>query len=146
MEKEKIEKYWSRFPDTYDKNQEYVVGNELLNEITDALNDLSDLGEVIEFGCGTGYFTEMLAQKADHMVATDLSNELLERAKIRLKKNSRITIQKENCMNTSFTSKKFDTVFMANLIHVVENPLKVLQESNRILKDGGALIIITFTN
>ncbi len=146
MEKEDLEKYWSRFPDTYDKNQEYVVGKELLNEITKELNDLTDLGEVAEFGCGTGYFTETIAQKANHVVATDLSNELLEIAKKRLNKNPEITIQKENCINTSFTSEKFDSVFMANLIHVVENPLKVLQESHRILRKGGMLIIVTYTN
>ena len=146
MEKEKMEKYWSRFPDTYDKNKEYVVGKELLDKMIKELNDLSNLGDVIEFGCGTGYFTETLAKKANQIIATDLSDELLQSAKIRLNKNPRITIQKENCMETSFISKKFDSVFMANLIHVVEYPLKALQESHRILKDGGVLIIVTYTN
>lgn len=146
MKKEIIEKYWSRFPDTYDRNQEYVVGKELIDKITKELNDLPELGEIIEFGCGTGYFTETIVQKTNHMIATDLSDELLEIAKKRLNKNPEIAIQKENCMDTSFTSEKFDSVFMANLIHVVENPLKVLQESYRILKDGGMLIVVTYTN
>lgn len=146
MKEEKLERYWSRFQDTYDKNQEYVVGKELLNEITKELNELHDLGEVIEFGCGTGYFTETIAQKANQMVATDLSNELLEMAKKRLKNNPKITIQQEDCINASFPSGEFDSVFMANLIHIVENPFKVLQESQRILKDGGMLIIVTYTN
>jgi len=141
-----IEKYWSRFPDTYDKNQEYVVGKELLDAIIKELNDLPELGETIEFGCGTGYFTETIIQKYKNMVATDLSDDLLEIAKKRLNKYSEITIQKENCMDTSFTSEKFDSVFMANLIHVIENPFKALQECYRILKDGGILIIVTFTS
>jgi ABC-2 type transport system ATP-binding protein len=71
------------------------------------------------------------------VVATDLSDELLEIAKKRFNKNPYITFQKENCMASSFTSEKFDSVFMANLIHVVGNPLKVLQECCRILKNGG---------
>ena len=37
-------------------------------------------------------------------------------------------------------------MILANVIHVVENPLKVLQENHRILKVGGVLIVITFTN
>ena len=49
-------------------------------------------------------------------------------------------------MASSFQPEKFDTVFMANLIHVVENPLQVLQECRRILKNGGMLIIVTYTN
>ena len=49
-------------------------------------------------------------------------------------------------MSTSFSSNKFNTVFMANLIHVIENPLKVLQECYRILKEDGLLIVTSFTN
>ena len=45
-----------------------------------------------------------------------------------------------------FTSNKFDTVFMANLIHVIENPSLALQESYRILRDDGLLIITSFAN
>jgi ABC-2 type transport system ATP-binding protein len=48
------EEYWSRFPDTYDKKMEYVVGKELLDEIKQELNCLPELGELVEFGCGTG--------------------------------------------------------------------------------------------
>jgi len=66
--------------------------------------------------------------------------------KKRLNKIDNISFQKENCMSTSFTSNKFDTVFMANLIHVIKNPSLALQECYRILKVDGLLIIATFTN
>jgi ABC-2 type transport system ATP-binding protein len=49
-------------------------------------------------------------------------------------------------MQTSFPAQRFDTVFMANLIHVIEDPLKALQESHRILKNDGRLIVVSFTN
>lgn len=142
---EKKEKYWSRFPDSYDKNQEYVVGKKLPGAISEKLRSLPDLGEVVELGCGTGYFSEILSQKARHVISTDLSDELLGKAKARLTDSPGISFQKEDCFNTSFSSDRFDTVFMANLIHVVENPVKAIQESHRILKAGGLLIIVTFT-
>lgn len=140
------EEYWSRFQTTFDENQEYVVGKEHLDEVKESVKSLSDLGEVLELGCGTGCFTEAIALNADHVFATDLSDELLENARKRTEKFDNITVQKENCMSTSFTSKKFDTVFMANLIHVIESPSKVLQECYRILKDDGLVIIVSFTN
>jgi len=143
---EMIEEYWSRFQTAYDENQEYVVGKDLLDNVKENIRRLPDLGEVLELGCGTGYFTEVVAQNADHVFATDLSDELLDNAKKRLNKIDNITIQKENCTSTSFTSNKFDTVFMANLIHVIENPSLALQECYRILKDDGLLIITSFTN
>jgi ABC-2 type transport system ATP-binding protein len=146
MTEEMKEKYWSRFQATFDENQEYVVGKDFLDDVKENIKRLSDLGEVLELGCGTGYFTEVVAQNADHVFATDISDELLERAKIRLNEIDNITIQKENCTSTSFSSNQFDTLFMANLIHVIENPSLALQECYRILKDDGVLIITSFTN
>ena len=140
------EKYWSRFSSTYDEYQEYVVGKDFLNEVKRNLNNLTDLGEVLEIGCGTGYFTEAIVNNSRHVFATDLSEELLEAAKKRLSNNERITFQKENGMAITFASNKFDTVFMANVIHVIENPQRVLQECYRVLKDNGLLVITSFTN
>jgi ABC-2 type transport system ATP-binding protein len=146
MTEEMKEKYWSRFQATFDENQEYVVGKYFLDDVKENIKRLPDLGEVLELGCGTGIFTEVVAPNADHVFATDLSDELLERAKIRLNEIDNITIQKENCTNISFPANQFDTVLMANLIHVIENPSRALQECYRVLKDDGLLVITSFTN
>ena len=139
------EQYWSRFADTYDGNMEYVVGKPLLDQIKRELNHLPELGEVVEFGCGTGYFTKTIGRKSQSIVATDLSDSLLEGAEKRLGDYPKVKIQKENCMETSFSAEAFDCVFMANLIHVVESPAAALGECHRILRNGGTLIIVTFT-
>jgi ubiquinone/menaquinone biosynthesis C-methylase UbiE len=49
-------------------------------------------------------------------------------------------------MATSFPSEAIDSVFMANLIHVVEGPSTLLEECNRILRKDGTLVIVTFTD
>lgn len=67
-------------------------------------------------------------------------------ARMQLKEFKNVTIKKANCENTSFPSGRFDCVFMANLIHVIKNPLKCLQESYRILKKGGLLLAVDFTS
>ena len=139
------EEYWSRFPDTYDKKMEYVVGKELLDEIIGELNRLPELGELVEFGCGTGIYTETIVPKTKSMFATDLSDCLLAVARTRIGDHPKVTIQKENCMATSFSSETIDSVFMANLIHVIESPSTLLQECYRILREGGTIVIVTFT-
>lgn len=139
------EKYWSKFACTYSDDQNYVVGKTILQLIIKKLSEEHDLGDVIEFGCGTGYFTKTIAKNAKHVIATDLSDEMLEMARIQLKEPCNINIQKANCEVTSFPSERFDTVFMANLIHVLINPIKVLQESHQILRNAGLLIIVDFT-
>ena len=112
------EEYWSRFPDTYDKKMEYVVGKELRDAIIQELNRLPELGELLELGCGTGIFTESIVLKTKSMIATDLSDSLLAVARTRLGDHPKVKFQKENCMATSFPSEALDSVFMANLIRV----------------------------
>jgi len=36
MQNDDTEKYWSRFSDTYDENQAYVVGKDFIGEIDSA--------------------------------------------------------------------------------------------------------------
>jgi len=146
MQNDVTEKYWSRFSETYDENQEYVVGKDFIGEIGKELSKLPELGKTVELGCGTGRFTELILPKITHLVATDLSNELLVLAQKRLRDCPKVTIQNENCSDTSFASGAFDNAFMANLIHVVENPAQVLEECHRIIRKDGVLIIVTYTN
>jgi ABC-2 type transport system ATP-binding protein len=145
MEESK-ETYWSKFADDYDNNVDYVVGKQVHHAIIKNLSEERNLGEVIELGCGTGYFTKLIYKNSSKVIATDLSDEMLEQARIQLKGFQSVSIQKANCESTPFPSGRFDTVFMANLIHFVENPLKTLQESYRLLKTGGLLLITSYTS
>lgn len=101
---------------------------------------------MIEFGCGTGYFTRAIARNAQRVTATDLSDEMLKMAKQQLKEFQNVTVQKADCENISFPQEHFDTVFMANVIHAIENPSRALRQSYRILKHGGLLLIVSYTD
>ncbi|MFX1520787.1 MAG: class I SAM-dependent methyltransferase [Promethearchaeota archaeon] len=140
------ETYWSKFAADYADNVDYVVGKDVHQAIIKKLSEERNLGEVIELGCGTGYFTKIICKNSSKVIATDLSDEMLEQARIQLKEFQNVIVQKANCESTPFPSGRFDTVFMANLIHFVENPLKTLQESYRLLKTGGLLLITSYTS
>lgn len=71
---------------------------------------------------------------------------MIEIARTRLEGFHNITVEKANCKNTHFPSERFDTVFMANLIHIIDNPQEVLQESWRVLRNGGTLLITSATS
>jgi ubiquinone/menaquinone biosynthesis C-methylase UbiE len=137
--------YWSNVARIYLSDQEYIVGKEILGAITERLYGEGELGDVLEFCCGSGYFTKAIAKNARQVIATDHSDEMLDMARIHLQGFQNITTQKADCEDTSFPSERFDTVFIANLIHVAENPLRVLQESHQILKDKGLLLVVDFT-
>jgi ubiquinone/menaquinone biosynthesis C-methylase UbiE len=145
MKERREEHYWGRFADSYEREGEYVVGKPILLAIEEKLLKEQSLGNAIEFGCGTGYFTKAIARNARHVVATDLSHKMLEIARNQLEEFKNITIQKADCAETSFPAESFDSVFMVNLIHVVDDPSQCLQESHRILRNGGSLIVVDLT-
>jgi len=139
------EDYWGRFAGTFDEDQRYIVGEAIQKALVEELSGEQNLGEVVEFGCGRGYYTQAFANSSKRVVATDLSDEMLEMARVQLKGFENIAFQKANCDSTSFPAETFDTAIMINLIHVIENPLNSLLECHRILKSGGKLLVASYT-
>ncbi|MEA1924714.1 MAG: class I SAM-dependent methyltransferase [Candidatus Altiarchaeota archaeon] len=141
----KQEKDWGKMADKFDENTRYVVGEAICEEISERVSKEGNLSNVIEFGCGTGYFTKTIIKNARYVTATDISDDMLEMAKNQLKGCGNITFKRADCKSNGFPDKEFDTVFMANLLHVIKNPSCALEESCRILKPGGLLITVDLT-
>ncbi|MDP8078861.1 class I SAM-dependent methyltransferase [Phocoenobacter skyensis] len=140
-----MEKDWSPIAKKFDDFQHYITGEETDSQVKEKLSQLKELGNTIEFGCGTGHLTQVLAPNCDTILATDISEQMIEMAKTNLIKFDNINIQQANCYSTNFTESSYDTVFMANLIHVVAKPEKALAEAYRLLKPNGKLIIVSYT-
>jgi ABC-2 type transport system ATP-binding protein len=137
--------YWGKYGATYDAKMERVVGKSLIADINDALEKLPALGKAVEFGCGTGHYTGAIARKAENVVATDVSEELLSVAMKQFAGQQTLSFQREDSTCTSFEDGSFDTVFEANLLHVIEDPGAALRENHRVLREGGRLIVVSFT-
>ena len=141
----KKEKDWGKIAENFDELSDYVVGEAINKEISEKLSKEKNLGEVIELGCGTGYFTKVIAKNAEQIFAIDISEGMLEIAKRQLKDYKNISFHKADCKAITLLDKKFDTVLMFNLLHVIKNPFQALEESYRILKPKGKLITIDLT-
>ena len=144
MEQKNKETYWSRFTAEYEKKQNYVVGKEVISLAKEELLKEHKLGCVLELGCGTALYTEVLQKIAENILATDLSYEMIAFAKQKRGNLENVKFMQADALNLALDEESFDTVFMANLIHVIGNADKVIKESNRVLKKGGLLIITSF--
>ncbi len=141
----KHEKDWSAFAEEFEQLQEYVVGKESLAICKEKIASLPLLGELVEFGCGNGTYTELVAKLATHVTATDIAEDMLNMARAKLEHYEHVQFEQRDCYDSKFPGSAFDTVLMANLIHVVHDPAKALQEAHRILKDHGRLVLLSFT-
>ena len=145
MKNQKLEKDWGEMAERFDESTRYVVGEAICKEISERLSKEKNLGEVIEFGCGTGYFTRIIAKNAARIIATDVSKNMLDMAKGQLENYENIRFQEANCKATGFQDNKFDTVLMVNLLHIIKESHQALEETCRILKLGGLLIAVDLT-
>ncbi len=140
MAKNKVE-YWSESSPTYDKSVDSALGGTVRPLINERLKREGYLGTVAEFGCGTGYFTKTLAGKADYVVATDFSDDMLRIAQTELAGFTNVELKNENWLHTTFADESFDTIFAGFVVPCVEDKPQALKESQRILKPGGRIII-----
>jgi len=138
-------KYWSHVSPKYEVLADAMLGKNTLLLISEKLSAEGHLGKVAEFGCGTGFMTKVLAGKADSLIATDLSNDMIRLAKENVKGFNNVQFQVADCQSTAFPDMEFDTAIMSLVLHHVENPDKTLSEMKRILKPGGTLIIANLT-
>ena len=142
MEKET---YWSKFADDLEERTNYVVGKNDIEIIKTVLAGQKNLGKTLELGCGNGTYSKVLIREADDLTATDFSDEMVAVSKNRLKGIENISVEKANCFNLSYLDSSFDTVFMANLLHIIPEPEKAVAEAKTVLSKNGKLIVISFT-
>ncbi len=140
-----MEKDWSNLAKNFDDLQKMVTGEAVDKIIKSELSKLKDLGNLLELGCGNGNYTKTLAPNSTAVLSTDISEDMVEVAKEKLKDFSNVIVQTANCYETDLDSSSYDSVFMANLIHIISEPQKAIDEVRRILKDNGRFIIISFT-
>lgn len=135
--------FWSKVAHNYDRVVDLQIGPMARSMVRERVAKEGRLGNLAEFGCGTGFYTQLLAGKADRVIATDLSPGMLALAKDHIKA-THVTFQAEDCQKTSLPDGAFDTAFISLVLHFTE-PDKTLTEMHRILKPGGTLVIATST-
>jgi len=128
--------YWpSNVPD-YVKTRDYVftiLPNGNYNRILDA-------------GCGTGVCTLALAERANEVLAVDISPQSLKTATQlahKMGKNN-IEFKQASVLDLPFASESFDLVYSWGVIHHTPSPIKALEELVRVLAPGGILVLAVY--
>jgi ABC-2 type transport system ATP-binding protein len=138
--------YWSKRAEVFDKASCNINGKCTRDGKGGwVISQFRDTDIALEMGCGTGIYSALIADKVKKLVVTDMSREMLELAKTKLNQYNNVEVSKEDCYHTSFEDNTFDSVLLANLIHVVTDPTSVMKESRRVLKKGGRIVVIDYT-
>jgi len=93
--------------------------------------------EVLELGCGTGKNTEWLLTKAALVIAVDFSEEMLAKAKEKVRANKVQFRQADLREEWGFTEREFDLITCSLALEHIENIGFIFAQAFRVLKPGG---------
>ncbi len=100
-----------------------------------------ETGRILDAGCGSGDITIELAlafSKAE-VIGLDLSEPLLTLARESAEDIPNVSFQKGDVQAMPFEDNFFDVVINMNTFHVVDDPVAMLNEIERVLKPDGVL-------
>lgn len=109
--------------------------NQLINLIPD------NVDTCLEIGCGKGEFAFLLSKKSKRVIAVDIADKMIEKAKF-LHSNDNIEYFCENILHIEFENNSLDAIVTIATAHHL--PFEwLLNFAKDILKKGGKLIIQT---
>jgi SAM-dependent methyltransferase len=114
-------------------------------QITSKLN-VGSKDTVVDFGCGTGFFTVPLAKIAGRTIGIDVSGKMLDRAAENVRKNELIAeFLESDGTEIKLENDSIDLILLVHVFHEVDDKSRVLREFLRILKVSGRLVIVEKT-
>jgi phosphatidylethanolamine/phosphatidyl-N-methylethanolamine N-methyltransferase len=99
---------------------------------------------VLDLGIGTGQSLNFYPPDRGRVIGVDLSAGMLRecRKKIREQELNRAFVFQGNALELPFEDSTFDHVFISHVISVVSDPVKLVQEAQRVAKPGSRIVIV----
>jgi Methylase involved in ubiquinone/menaquinone biosynthesis len=136
--------FWSRISGIYDLI-ENVYNGKTNKKTTDYVASLMDANDgVLECACGTGMFSVKIAPNVTSLTATDFAEGMLKQTAKKCGKFSNVTVEKADLTKLDYADNTFDKAVAANVIHLLDDPKKAVDELRRVVKPGGTIIIPTY--
>ncbi len=96
---------------------------------------------VLEMGCGTGKNTAWLSSKAEHIIAADFSEEMIRKAKEKIKEKHVEFLHFNMLSDWNFTAASFDLITFSLLLEHIEDISIIIKKAATFLLPGGRLYI-----
>ncbi|OBG25440.1 class I SAM-dependent methyltransferase [Mycobacterium sp. E3198] len=100
---------------------------------------------VLDVACGPGNFTGFFAEQLSgdgFVIGLDNSVAMMERA-VRDNSAARAVYMRADARSLPFNDRTFDVVFCFAALHLVQEPIRMLQEMIRVLAPGGRIAVMT---
>ena len=97
---------------------------------------------MLDVGCGTGFATEALREKAGFVHGLDQSKHQLKRAVSKLGEKENVQFYFGDAERLPFADDVFDVVWSSGSIEYWPDPVKTLRELRRVTEPGGQVVVV----
>lgn len=142
--KERITGYWSKRSGSFQEQKRAELHSAMagrwLAEIRKNLPKDRKL-KILDVGCGSGFFTILLAKEGHEVTGTDLTPDMIRKAgELALEEQTDCSFQVMDAENLEFSDNTFDVVVSRNLTWTLPDAGRAYGEWKRVLKPGGVLL------
>jgi GT2 family glycosyltransferase len=130
-------------PWNYNSNPLEQIRHHREAEMLDRARSNMRFRRALEIGCAEGAFTWILADRCASLLATDLSDVALERARLRCQHHAHIRFAQIDLRNDILPGK-FDLIVAIHVIEYIKNPLTLRRVREKLvhsLQIGGYLLL-----
>ena len=100
----------------------------------------------VDLGTGTGRILEIFAPRVRKGIGFDLSREMLSIARSNLENAgiTHCTVRRSDICNIDMPDQSADVITIHQVLHYFDNPEQAIEESARLLRPGGRLLVVDF--
>ena len=138
--------FWNKISPVYDLFENVYNGKVYKGTGEKVAEYIDKTDDVLECACGTGAITKSIAPNCKSLIASDFAEEMLKRAKRKCRKYGNVSFQFADITDLKFNNGSFDKAVAGNVVHLLPEPRKALEELERVVKPGGLIIIPTYLN
>lgn len=123
--------------------KDYVPGRSW-KALAEALLKVLNYKTVADLGAGEGTLAQLLAQRAEKVIAVDLSPKMVEFGQALAKENglSNLEYRLGDIEEPPIEAESLDLAILSQALHHAEHPQRAIDAAFRILKPGGRLIVL----
>ncbi len=111
-----------------------VIDRREKKAVLSALGPVEDR-RVLEVACGTGRFTNMLADQGADITALDISREMMQQGRQKARSaghDSQVAFMRGDASRLPFPDDHFDAVLAMRFFHLLDNPVEYVRELARV--------------
>ncbi len=143
--KDEAPAFWNRRLEVFDKQVLSVYENAYRKTVKRSAAFLKKEDRVFEIGCGTGVATIPLSKYVKEITATDISENMIQKAREKAKNQSKdnIIFRTGELTEMEVEPERYDVVAAYNVLLYMKNQEEVLKKIYEVLKPGGIFLSAT---